>query len=967
MKSMMRKTTLREIRHSLGRYLAILAIVALGVGFFAGLRVSTSAMLQTGDAYLKEHKFFDFRLLSTLGFEQEEVDALKESEELLTAEGAVHTDVIYVGADGEEGVLSTYSIADDVNTLSIREGRLPQKAYECVLDARMQGAAIGQEIRISGNNHDDTREMFACDTYTVVGLADSPIYLNFERGSTSLLSGKVDGFMYLLPEGFDCDYYTEIYVRLPHDYAIYSEDYDRLIDEKEEIIEKLCGQAGTKRYERIVADAAQELADAEKELADKETEAREELADAKKELDDAEEEIRDAKDEIDKKERQLKSSRAQIQSGLAQIAEAKAQLQMMNVTAGPRWEALTAQETELNAGLSAASRGLKQLEDAKAEVAEHEEELADGRKEYDEASADFEKEIADANDKLADARKELDEIEKPDCYTLSRKTNVGYVCFENDVEIVNGVSLVFPVFFFLVAALVCMTTMNRMIEEQRTQIGVLKALGYGKAAIMGKYMFYSGSAALIGGIGGFFLGSYVFPIVLWETYQLMYGFSDTIAFVFDLPLFLISLAVALLCSVGATYFSCCYELGSVTAELIRPKAPKNGKRILLERVGWFWNRLKFLHKVSIRNVVRYKKRFFMMILGISGCSALLVTGFGIKDSMKNLMTKQYGGIELYDVNVTFDDAFDEGDLEEFEGTIRDFADKYLLLNEESVDIETGGVTRNVTLIVPKQEQELSDFISLHTVKGEPIAFPQAGEIVITMKAADKLGVRAGDTVTLFDSDRRHTELLVSAIAENYIYNYAFINEESYTEGLKKEIAYTGCRVNLKDREAFDADNAVISDLDFVLSSSANRTFQERFYGMLSNMDYIVLLVIVSAGALAFIVLYNLTNINITERIREIATIKVLGFYPGETASYVFRENTVLTVLGGLLGLFLGKLLHQYVMFNIDLDAVAFETYIAGKSYAYSIALTFVFAMFVNGMMYFKLKKINMAESLKSME
>jgi len=459
----------------------------------------------------------------------------------------------------------------------------------------------------------------------------------------------------------------------------------------------------------------------------------------------------------------------------------------------------------------------------------------------------------------------------------------------------------------------------------------------------------------------------VFPIVIWEAYKLMYNFNDTIQFVFDLPLFALSIVVALICSVGATYFSCYYELGSVAAQLIRPKAPKNGKRILLERVGWLWNRLKFLHKVSIRNVVRYKKRFFMMILGISGCSALLVTGFGIKDSMKHVMTKQYDEIHLYDLSVTFEDDVDAKDLDEFEEKTEDIVRQYMLIDEESVDIEANGKTRNTTLIVPQDEGTLPDFISLHTSEGEVIPFPKEGEIVLTQKTTDKLGIKVGDTVMLFDGDRLHTELTVSAIAENYVYSYAYMSRESYTNGLQKEPVYSNALVHLKDQDSYDESNAAISDLDFVLSSNASKTFQARFDSMLESLDYIVLVVIVSAGALAFIVLYNLTNINITERIREIATIKVLGFYPGETASYVFRENIVLTTIGGLLGLVLGIFLHRYVMFNIDLDVVTFEKYVAPRSFFYSILFTFVFAMFVNGLMYFKLQRINMAESLKSME
>lgn len=966
-RSMMRRTTVREIRQSRGRYLAILAIIALGVGFFAGLRLTTTAMLVTGNTYLSEHHLFDFRLISTLGFEQEDVEMLAEEDGIEAACGSVNQDMIYVDEKGGEGVLSAYSITDGINTLRVVEGRMPQKPDECVIDASMEQLQVGDKMQISDNNPEDTGEMFAYSFYTVVGRVNSPIYLNFERGTTSLLSGKTDGFVYMMQDGFDCDYYTEIYLLLDHDLAIYSDAYEKFIDGQKDRMEKLCEKQGNARYDRIIADARKELDEAKAELADKESEAGEELAKAAKELDDAEDEIEDAKAELDRNEKKLKSSKKQLQDGLLQVQSAKQQMEEALLSYGPQWETLIDREKELSANLSTVNQGLSRIREKRQEVAVHEQELADKRTEYEESGAEFDEEIAKAHEKLKDAEKELNDIKKPDCFTLTRETNVGYVCFENDVDIVVGVSLVFPVFFFLVAALVCMTTMNRMIEEQRTQIGVLKALGYGKAAIMGKYLFYSGSAALIGGVGGFFAGSYVFPIVIWEAYKLMYDFSDTIEFVFDLPLFVVSLIVALSCSVGATYVSCYYELSGVAAGLIRPKAPKNGKRIFLERVGWLWNRLSFLHKVSIRNVVRYKKRFFMMILGISGCSALLVTGFGIKDSMKFVMAKQYDEIQLYDLTVTFGEDMTESDFADFESQTGDFISSYLMVSEESVDIEANGKSRSVTLIVPKDEERLADFISLHTEKREPIVFPGYGEIVLTKKTADKLGVKAGDVVSLFDTDRRHMELTLSAVADNYVYNYAYIGAVSYEQGLGKELSCTNGLVSLRNPDTYDESNAAISDLSYVLSSGANKTFQARFDNMLKSLDAIVVLVIFSAGALAFIVLYNLTNINITERIREIATIKVLGFYPGETASYVFRENIVLTVIGGLLGLILGIFLHRYVMYNIDLDVVVFDKYVAPRSFLYSIGLTLVFAMLVNGLMYFKLQKINMAESLKSIE
>ncbi|NTV79479.1 MAG: FtsX-like permease family protein, partial [Clostridiales bacterium] len=451
MKSIMRKTTLREIRQSLGRYLAIVAIVALGVGFFAGLRVTKTAMIKTGNEYCNTYQLSDFQLISTLGFEEEDVEAIEKMDEIRSVSGSVSTDVIIQSKDSSESVVKAHSIMNQINMLKVVEGRLPQSSDECVIDVNMVTEKIGNTITISADNKEETSDLFADKEYTIVGTVQTPAYLNFERGNTSLGNGQVSGFIYFMPESFDLEYYTEIFVTFDQDYEIYSSDYEAYIDEKTSLMEDICEERTDLRFQEILGETKDELL-------------------------------------------------------LAGMPEAQAD------------------ET-------------------------------------------------------------LSEIEEPSFYVFTREDNIGYVFFENDAAIVEGISTVFPVFFFLVAALVCITTMNRMVDEQRTQIGILKALGYSKAAIMNKYTFYSGSAALIGCISGFMLGSYLFPVTIWKAYNIMYGFTDKVLFVFDIPLAIISLTVALLCSIGATYFSCYYELNSVAAQLIRPKSPKSGKRIFLERIG----------------------------------------------------------------------------------------------------------------------------------------------------------------------------------------------------------------------------------------------------------------------------------------------------------------------------------------------------------------------------------------------
>lgn len=946
MKNCMHKTTLREIKSSFGRYMAIMAIVALGVGFFAGLKVTKPDMIKAGNHYIQEQALYDFRLMNTLGFEQEDVEAVLQNTDVLAAEGSFYADFLCGTDTGEVYVIKAHALTEDINKPDVLEGRLPEASDECVLDERARslsgftGLELGDMISLDESNSEDTFDSFTHKEYKVVGFVNSPYYLNYERGTSKLGSGKVSAFVYMPMEGFDTEYYSEIFVKLKENREIFTEDYDDLIDETEASMTEICESQAMRRYNEIVGDAQTEVDDARQELEDKKAEAEEELADAYKELTDAQEELDDASAKLDRQEEALKAQ----ENSLLAVPE------MMRPA-----EAVAAIES-----------GKAQIKSGWAEIAEAQEEIDNGWEEYEEGKADFEEEIADAEEKLADAQQEIDDIEEPDCYVLTRDSNVGYVCFENDSDIVESISSVFPLFFFLVAALVCMTTMNRMVEEQRTQIGVLKALGYSNRKIMGKYVFYAGSAAFVGGALGFAACSYIFPKVIWSAYDIMYGFAE-IEYIFDIPLFVVSMAAALLCSVGATYFTCRAELSSTPAALIRPKAPKGGNRVFMEYIPFIWNRLKFLQKVSVRNLFRYKKRFFMMIVGIGGCTALLVTGYGIKDSIAGTVGQQYDEIQLYDALVSFEEALSDEQVAELKEETKDVTEDFICVREETVNIETGNGDRECTMVIPQETDSFGEYIDLHTLKGEPIAYPGAGEAVLSDKIADKSGLKEGDTVRFRDEDGNTFECTISNICENFVYNYIYINEETYREAVGSGPEYGHALFNILQDEDIHEAAAVISDADHVSGASVNQDFRERFDNMIVSMDYIVLVIILCAGALAFIVLYNLTNINITERIREIATIKVLGFYPKETASYVFKENFVLTALGAAVGLVLGVYLHRFVMANVDLDAIAFDVRIRTVSFVLSFLITFLFTAIVDIVMYFKLDKINMVESLKSIE
>ena len=657
--------------------------------------------------------------------------------------------------------------------------------------------------------------------------------------------------------------------------------------------------------------------------------------------------------------REVTKARTELEDGKAELAKARTELEEGKQDLEEGREELAKARAEL-------ADASEKLEDGRREWADGKTELEDAKTEYRDAKAEFEEEVTDARRKIQDAREELADLEEPESYALTRNTNIGYACYESDSNIVAAIANVFPLFFFLVAALICMTTMNRMVEEQRTQIGVLKALGYGNGAIMGKYLFYAGSAAAAGAVIGCLGGTWLFPKVIWMGYGIMYSMGE-IEYFLDARLAVLALAAALFCSMGAAWLSCRYELYSVPANLIRPKAPKSGKRIFLERVTFIWGRMKFLHKVSVRNIIRYKKRFFMMILGISGCTALLVTGFGLKDSVMGIADMQYGNVQIYDIGIAFSKKVGEEDVHRLKEQTGYRLERVACIHEESVELDFGGRTKSLYLEIPENAEEIEGFIDLHTEAGEKIPYPSAGEAVLTAKAAENMGIKAGDKVTLRDGSQNKITVTVSALCENFVSNYIYMGKETYEEQLGKEPEYKSAYAIVAEGEDLYAAAAAVSDQANVLSVSLTKDMRDRINSMMESMDYIVALIIACAGSLAFIVLYNLTNINITERIREIATIKVLGFYARETADYVFRENLMLTGMGAAAGLWLGKWLHRFVMFHVNIDTVSFKTLIKPASYIWSILFTFGFALIVNGVMYFKLEKINMAESLKSIE
>lgn len=1074
----MKKLLIREIKGSLGRFLAIFFIVALGVAFFSGTKVTDIAMIETADQYLKKHQFYDYWMASTIGFDEDTAETFLSEEDVAAVEGNKEVDAIAMDPLEKEEVFAVYELPTRINVPEVISGALPETDTQCVLDGKYYDeSCIGKTITISPNNDEDTLDRFSQRSFTVTGIVNSPLYFHYNRGNSSVGDGTVKAFLYVKEDAFDMDFDTAIYVRFQgtEEKQIYSDAYDDYLEEKRDTWETMAKNASKGRFDRIYQDAMDEYKDGKAEFDKEIAKAQKELDDGKKELDDGKKEISDGEKalsegirKLDRAQKQINQNRKQYdsgyqkyQDGLKKYKEGKkafdkgkkilknkfseydaglkkyqagleayengltqyeegyeqytairdflpeeeriskdAYFAGLKKTLDDSKTELDSAKTVLDAGkkeldqakstvdanekklnqskktLDASKRQLetakKQLEDGQKEIDKGREEikknrkklddakekLEKGEKEYQDGLKEFREKKEDGEKELADAKAKIDDLSEPSVYLLDGYSNMGFASFENDSAIVGGVSKVFPVFFLLVAALVIMTTMSRMIDEQRTQLGVMKALGYSDMAVIGKYLAYSGIAAVSGALFGYFSGCYAFPVAIWTAYKMMYELGS-IRYIIEPSILVVSMIVAVISSMGVTWLCCCKELKETAASLMRPKAPKPGKRILLERITFLWNRMNFLRKVSFRNLFRYKNRFFMMIIGISGCTALLVTGFGIRDSVTNIAELQFGKVFTYDSSATLKD---EQIPEMVEGV-----EEWLNLSTLSEIAKKGRYEKEISLLTIKDDDSLHGYINLYDENESALPELKDGEAFITEKLADNLDVKIGDTITLRDDERGSGEVKVAGIYQNYFMNYVILRNSTFRKLFHSDATFNTLYINLKENaDVYETAASLMKD-EAVTAVSNNIDIRNNVSDMMKSMDFIIIVIIVSAAALAFIVIYNLNNINITERVREIATIKVLGFYKNETRQYIFRENIVLTILGAGAGLFLGYLLHRFVMSKIVIDAVSFDVTVHVSSYIIAFILTLVFNWLINLFMSGKLEKIDMAESLKSIE
>ena len=1092
--------TLREVHHTFPRFLSLLVLSALAVCFLAGLRATAPDMKLSADAYFDQQNLMDLHIASTLGLTQEDVDAIAEEEGVASVQGAYTIDAL-VPMDNQEMVVKvlSYSGEGDVNQPALVEGRLPEGEDECLVEPlflELSGLSIGDTISLD-TGEGDYADALSVEEVTIVGTANSPLYIALDRGSSTLGTGSVDAFLILPVESFTMDYYTDAYLLAEgaSELETYSDEYEELVDQLAQQLEPLSKERSALRYDeasQAISDAEDELAQAEEEANQQLTDAEAEITSSRQELDDAKKQLEDAKKQLDSGEAQYAAGMEQLESGWraldaasleledgkeqyeqgqtayqaalalyqiqaaaverqletqaeleastqARTQAAQAALQAATEAAledplsymevynrvyeetyqsiydtayaqayaqaqenSSQWQELQtskaqldqtkaqldAAKAQLNQGEIEYRAGVRQLESSQRQLEASREELdqgwedyetglqqwEDGEKAYQEGYESYTQSRQEAEDQLKDGRKEVEQakrdltlLEDGEWYILDRNTNTGYVSYSMDADRIANLAAVFPLIFFLVAALVSLTTMTRMVEEQRTTIGGLKAMGFSRGSIAIKYVGYGFLSSVIGAVLGLAVGLTLLPWIICTAWSAMYTIGD-IHYSFEAATSLLAAGVAVGTVTLAALLACFSTLAATPAQLMRPKAPPVGKRIFLERITPLWRKLSFHYKITLRNLFRYQKRFWMTVAGIGGCAALIVTAFGVRGSIMGVMEEQFDVLYHYSAQVGLVDEITPLELEEVEDTLSEsgLVDDSLACRVETVTAQSESYTLDCYLQTTPSQEELSRFVELrHRTDDVPVTLPDDGA-VITEKMASLLGVEVGDTITL-DGESRVT-ITVADITEHYVQHYIYVSDTYYETLFGEAPTANTVLVDFPVEEsgAGELESQLVS-LDGVSSLTLLSDTADTFSSSMESVDYAVILIIFCAAALAFVVLMNLTNINITERLRELATLKVLGFYNREVSAYIYRENAILTVFGVLAGMVLGKFLHQWLILTVEVDMVMFDRVLDLSSYLWAAVLTVVFSLAVNLTARRKLRDLDMVEALKSVE
>ena len=1002
MKRALLKDSVKEIKNTYKRFISILLMAFLGVGFFAGLRAASPDMIDTIDQFYEDNQVYDIQILSTLGLTEADIEELAKVDEVDKVTGSYETDGL-IEIENKEIVTKLITIGE-INQPILLEGSLPQNADECVVEEsflksnnKQIGDMIEVEVEETTNDNGDKTAYLKNSQMKIVGTVQSPLYISRDRGTSKLGAGKINYYMYIPKENVNAnEVYTSIYIKVKNEekYETSSKKYEDYIEQVKDNVEQIKEQREQARKTQLVEIANQKITEAENELNIQKQDAKIKINDAEKKLQDARNKISSGEAEIasnkKKADNQFANAQKEIDNAMAQLQakeqELNQQEEQTNAQFGQmRMEnpylqeiqngraqieqtklQLDQQEKELN---STKTQTYAQIEQAQNEINDAKTELQNGEKELEDNKAEFNQKIADAEKELQEAKDKVNDIENPKWYILDRNSNEGYVGFIQATKSIANISKVFPIVFFAVAALISLTSMTRMVEEQRTQIGTLKALGYNQLQIISKYILYASLASIIGGVAGMCVGFATLPQIIWMLYMMMYQITPKIILSFNWKYGGLGLLLICICIIGATIYSAVRELKETPAVLMRPKAPKAGNRVLLERIPFIWKHLNFSHKVTVRNIFRYKKRFLMTIIGIFGCTSLIVTGFGIKDSISIIIPNQFEKVFDYDMQVNIKDTLSEEEKQNFITELgnREEVQKIVETYMTSATAVNGDSEEDIQIIV--QKDNFDGLINVNDLKTKENIELKDNEICLTDKCAQLIGVKAGDTIILKDSDNNEVEVKISNIVENYVSHYVYMSKTTY-ENLYGESYSTNVILLQNSNLTEEEEDSFVTELmkkTEVASASRISTMMGALDDTLKSLDYVVIILIVSAGLLAFVVLYNLANVNISERIRELATIKVLGFYDKEVYDYVTRETIILTIIGIILGLFGGYCLNYYLIGTCEINILRFSKIVNPISFVYATLITIVFTLIVNIFTYFALKKIDMIESLKSVE
>ena len=1073
------KDIFREIKISLGRFLSILCIVAIGVAFFAGIKASAPDMKNSADTYFDKYNVQDIQVYSTIGLTKKDVAAIKKIKGVKSVQPSFSMDTLSQ-IDSTQMVIKviSYGIDQKMNKIRVVEGRMPERENECLVEAssatnKLYGTFhIGDTIKLQSGTDEALSKSLKHTKFKIVGTCYNPNYLSYEKGSSNIGSGTVNSFIYIQNTNVLKDYYTEVdvCVKGAKDLDCYSDEYFDVVDPVLKKIKKI----SNKQIDARIQSYQSELDEKKQEATDKFKDAENQFNDAQNKIDSGLSEIQsnelklqNSKDQInqgwneyyanlqlldniptlqnaiaqieesEKKLPELLSQKEQVENGLQQInAEGdlntkrtliqnaidfidfalkklenypdSSDAETIRIKLNEKKEVLQGQlslidqaiakKAELEAILPQIQSGIEQIQAGVAKKAELQSQLnqllnaknelnnayvslINGQAQYEDgvskiedaknelnksieqltlSKAEFNIQKHDALRELSDAQLEIDKMEGK-WIVLDRNSHYSYRDYGACADRMDGIAKVFPVFFFLVAALVCMTTMTRMVDEQRNEMGTLKALGYSKLQIASKYIIYALIASILGSILGCSLGMYLFPTVIFNAWNTLYNI-DQIKFLFQPGLILLASGSVTGITLLATLYSIYSELIEMPSQLMRPKAAKAGKKILLERITFIWKRLSFLQKVTARNIFRYKKRFFMTIIGIAGCSALLVAGFGINDSISDIVNQQYNVIYHYDATVSAKTSEITSQIKSLKGVKDVYEEDHLAVTTK---IENKDISTTVHII--SNDKKFKDFCTLFNGNNEFDL--DDSSVLISQKMATKLNKKAGDTIKIKDANNKVIKAKIKGVFTNYVGHHIYASESLYKSwNTNAKTTHIYLIKSKKTTKKFERNlGNKIMNIDGVQSVTFYSSLQKNFKDMIKSISYIVVVLVISAACLAFVVLYNLSNVNISERKREIATIKVLGFTRKEVDAYINRETILLTILGSLIGLGIGIGLHHLIMNLAEMDDIMFGRTINSISYVNSFVMTIGFNAIINLCMHKKLNNIQMVESLKAVE